>query len=116
MIYAPSLHNAYGGAAFPGLADSMFEIGDASDPQWEEVGVFTSNLPNFRRKFFEIFLFLNEIFFKIALLQFHENNAKLSSYLELYSNFIGLDFSTLFFTNMSSEYSVAFLGSSIPEN
>lgn len=37
VIYAPSLHNSYGGSSFPGLVDSMFGIGDASDPQWEEV-------------------------------------------------------------------------------
>nr|XP_039258723.1 putative N-acetylated-alpha-linked acidic dipeptidase [Styela clava] len=39
VIYAPSLHNTYGGAAFPGLVDSMFEINADPDPdaRWEKV-------------------------------------------------------------------------------
>ncbi|XP_077966144.1 putative N-acetylated-alpha-linked acidic dipeptidase [Styela clava] len=39
VIYAPSLHNTYGGAAFPGLVDSMFEINADPDPEarWKKV-------------------------------------------------------------------------------
>ncbi|ELU12569.1 hypothetical protein CAPTEDRAFT_201615 [Capitella teleta] len=37
LIYAPSTHDAYAGATFPGLVDLMFEIEDGNEEDWNEV-------------------------------------------------------------------------------
>ena len=34
VVYAPSTHDAYAGATFPGLVDLMFQIDTAPDQDW----------------------------------------------------------------------------------
>ena len=43
VIFAPSAHNSYAGASFPGLVDTLFEIekttGEEKDKRWKDVAL-----------------------------------------------------------------------------